>query len=273
MSINRVNITGNLTRDPELRATAGGTQVLSFGVAVNDRRRNAQTGEWEDYPNFVDCTMFGTRAEAVSRFLAKGNKVAIEGKLRYSSWERDGQRRSKLEVIVDEIKGKGGEGDVVEVAQGYAENFLFPKKLAVAATKGNLKQLDERRNNIAKREAVRLATANETKAAFEGKTVTVDVKVGDEGILFGSVTAAMIADAIKAQLGMDIDRKRVELGKPIKVAGAHTVAISLYREIKAEGVVLVGVTAEELAAEAEVEEAAEVAEAETAEVETEAAAE
>ena len=83
-------------------------------------------------------------------------------------------------ILLDEIKGKGGEGDVVEVAQGYAENFLFPKKLAVAATKGNLKQLDERRNNIAKREAVRLATANETKAAFEGKTVTVDVKVGDK---------------------------------------------------------------------------------------------
>ena len=110
MSINRVNITGNLTRDPELRATAGGTQVLSFGVAVNDRRRNAQTGEWEDYPNFVDCTMFGTRAEAVSRFLAKGNKVAIEGKLRYSSWERDGQRRSKLEVIVDEIEFMSSRG-------------------------------------------------------------------------------------------------------------------------------------------------------------------
>ena len=104
MSINRVSITGNLTRDPELRVTAGGTQVLSFGVAVNDRRRNPQTGEWEDYPNFVDCTMFGTRAEAVSRFLAMGNKVAIEGKLRYSSWEKDGQRRSKLEVIVDEIE-------------------------------------------------------------------------------------------------------------------------------------------------------------------------
>lgn len=103
MSINRVNISGNLTRDPELRATAGGTQVLSFGVAVNDRRRNAQTGEWEDYPNFVDCTMFGNRAEAVGRFLAKGMKVAIEGKLRYNSWEKDGQKRSKLEVIVDEI--------------------------------------------------------------------------------------------------------------------------------------------------------------------------
>lgn len=104
MSINRVLISGNLTRDPELKATAGGTQVLSFGIAVNDRRRNSQTGDWEDYPNFVDCVMFGARAEAVSRFIAKGAKVAIEGKLRYSSWERDGQRRSKLEVIVDEIE-------------------------------------------------------------------------------------------------------------------------------------------------------------------------
>ena len=104
MSINRVNISGNLTRDPELRNTAGGTAILSMGVAVNDRRKNPQTGEWEDYANFVDCVMFGTRAEAVSRFLQKGSKVAIEGKLRYSSWERDGQRRSKLEVIVEEIE-------------------------------------------------------------------------------------------------------------------------------------------------------------------------
>lgn len=104
MSINRCNISGNLTRDPEMRALRNGTQVLSFGVAVNDRRKNPQTGDWEDYPNFVDCTMFGTRAEAVGRYLAKGTKVAIEGKLRYSSWEKDGQRRSKLEVIVDEIE-------------------------------------------------------------------------------------------------------------------------------------------------------------------------
>ena len=120
MSINKVMITGNLTRDPELRATGSGTQILHFGVAVNDRRRNQQTGEWEDYPNFVDCTMFGTRAEAVSRYLSKGTKVAIEGKLRYSSWERDGQRRSKLEVIVDEIEfmsrgSQGGQG-------GYGQN-------------------------------------------------------------------------------------------------------------------------------------------------------
>ena len=105
MSINRVNISGNLTRDPELRATGSGTSILSFGVAVNDRRRNPQSGEWEDYPNFVDCVVFGARAEPLSRFLSKGSKVAVEGKLRYSSWEtKDGQRRSKLEVVVDEVE-------------------------------------------------------------------------------------------------------------------------------------------------------------------------
>lgn len=114
MSINRVNITGNLTRDPELRATAGGTQMLAFGVAVNDRRKNQQTGEWEDVPNFVDCIVFGQRAEAVSRFISKGSKVAIEGKLRYSSWEtKEGQRRSKLEVIVDEIDFLSRQGQQV----------------------------------------------------------------------------------------------------------------------------------------------------------------
>ena len=105
MSINRVVVSGNLTRDPELRVTPGGTQVLGFGVAVNDRRRNQRTGEWEDYPNFIDCTMFGNRAEALSRILRKGMKVAIEGKLRYSSWEdkNGGGRRSKVEIIPDEV--------------------------------------------------------------------------------------------------------------------------------------------------------------------------
>lgn len=104
MSINRVCISGNLTRDPEIRSTAGGTSVMGFGVAVNDRRKNAQTGEWEDYPNFVDCTLFGKRAEALERYLSKGSKVAIEGKLRWSQWESDGGKRSKLEVVVDEIE-------------------------------------------------------------------------------------------------------------------------------------------------------------------------
>lgn len=103
MSINHVTISGNLTRKSDLRATASGTPVLSFGVAVNDRRRNPQTGEWEDYPNFVDCTMFGQRANALAHILKKGTKVAIDGMLRYSTWDRDGERRSKLEVIVEEI--------------------------------------------------------------------------------------------------------------------------------------------------------------------------
>lgn len=110
MSINRVNISGNLTRDPELRSTTSGSSVLTFGVAVNDRRRNQQTGEWEDYPNFIDCVLFGNRATALSRYLSKGTKVAIEGKLRYSSWERDGQRRSKIEVVVDEVEFMSSRG-------------------------------------------------------------------------------------------------------------------------------------------------------------------
>lgn len=104
MSINHVTITGNLTRDPDLRSTASGMPVLGFGVAVNDRRKNSATGEWEDYPNFIDCTMFGTRAEKITPYLSKGTKVAIDGKLRWSQWERDGQKRSKIEVIVDEIE-------------------------------------------------------------------------------------------------------------------------------------------------------------------------
>ena len=104
MSINKVMATGNLTRDPELRATPAGTQVLRFGMAVNDRAKNQQTGEWEDRPNFVDCVIFGARAEAMDRILAKGMKVAVEGRLRYSSWQdKEGNRRSKLEVVVDEI--------------------------------------------------------------------------------------------------------------------------------------------------------------------------
>lgn len=104
MSINKVIITGNLTREPEVRALPSGTAVLNFGMAVNDRRKNNQTGEWEDYPNFINCVMFGARAQSVSRFMAKGGKVAVEGRLHFSQWERDGQKRSKLEVVVDEIE-------------------------------------------------------------------------------------------------------------------------------------------------------------------------
>lgn len=120
MSINRVIISGNLTRDPELRSTAGGTSVLGFGVAVNDRRKNQQTGEWEDYPNFIDCTMFGARADALNKYLSKGTKVTIEGKLRWSQWERDGQKRSKIEVIVDELEFMSSRNSDAQYSSGQS---------------------------------------------------------------------------------------------------------------------------------------------------------
>ena len=105
MSINKVMITGNLTRDPELKALGSGVEVLNFGVAVNDRRRNKQTGEWEDYPNFVDVAVFGARAAALNRLIFKGSKIAVEGKLRYESWQAsDGTHRSRLRVVADDVE-------------------------------------------------------------------------------------------------------------------------------------------------------------------------
>ncbi len=145
MSINRVVISGNLTRDPELRRTQSGMAIMSFGVAVNDRRRNQQTGEWEDYANFIDCTMFGNRAESLSNYLSKGTKVAIEGKLRWSQWERDGQKRSKIEVIVDELEfmssrdrqGGGsyqGNGGYQSDNGGYQQSSAAPASAPVINT-------------------------------------------------------------------------------------------------------------------------------------------
>ena len=104
MSINHATISGNLTRDAELRHTQSGTAVLAFSIASNDRVKNPATGEWEDYPNYFDCAMFGTRAEKLQAYLAKGAKVALAGKLRYSAWEKEGQKRSKIELIVDEVE-------------------------------------------------------------------------------------------------------------------------------------------------------------------------
>jgi single-strand DNA-binding protein len=122
MGINQVTISGNLTRDPELRSTQGGMSILALGVAVNDRVKNQQTGEWEDRPNFVDCVVFGKRAEALSRLLSKGSKVAVSGRLRYSAWEKDGARRSKLEVIAEEV-------DLMS-ARGASEQPMSPEAAA-----------------------------------------------------------------------------------------------------------------------------------------------
>ena len=173
-------------------------------------------------------------------------------------------------ILLEELPGKGGEGDVVEVARGFANNYLLRKGIAVKATDGNLKQLEQRRKNIAKREEVRIANAEELKAKLEADTITIKAKVGEEGILFGSVTAQMIVDAVKEQLEQEIDRRRVDVRQSIKVVGEHTVEVSLYREIKAalklnvvdesgNAVVVPEEAVEEPVAEA-AEEAAEVAE-------------
>lgn len=102
--INQVAIAGNLTRDAQKRTAKSGVTMLTFTVAVNDRRKNQATGEWEDVPNFIDCVMFGNRADALEKYLTKGLKVAAQGKLRYSTWEQDGAKRSKIDVVVDELE-------------------------------------------------------------------------------------------------------------------------------------------------------------------------
>lgn len=106
MSINRVNVSGNITRDPVLKRINGGTDVLLFGLAINDRRRDRDSGEWVDAPNFVDCAVFGSRADALAKILRKGTKVALEGKLRSSHWQdkQSGQGRSKVEIAVSEVE-------------------------------------------------------------------------------------------------------------------------------------------------------------------------
>ena len=170
-------------------------------------------------------------------------------------------------ILLTEVQGEGGEGDVVEVARGFFNNYLGPQKKAVLATAGNLKQLEQRRGNIAKREEKRIADAEALKASLEGKKIFVDAKVGEEGVLFGSVTTSMIADAVLAETGVEIDRKRLDVRKAIKTAGEHTVALNIYRDIHVDLQLMIGVKAVE-----EVEEA--VVEAEAVETEaTEEAAE
>ena len=122
--LNTVSIGGNLCRDAELRATASGMAVLTFSVAVNESRKNQQTGEYEDYPNYVDCTMLGRRAESVSRYLTKGTYVALTGRLHQNRWQnKDGQNRSKLEVTADNIhfESRRLDGDDYDQQQADAQ--------------------------------------------------------------------------------------------------------------------------------------------------------
>ena len=169
-------------------------------------------------------------------------------------------------ILTQEVKGKGSEGDVVDVARGYAVNFLLPKKLAVQATSGNLKQLEARRHNIEERESARRAHAEGLAAAIEGKVVYVEAKVGDEGRLYGSVTGQMIADAIQSQLDVDVDRRRLDAHGHIKTLGEHPVTVQIHRDVKVDLVVeVVPEGGAEAARTAPAAAAVEVPEAEVAE--------
>lgn len=103
-NINKVLLTGNVCREPELRQTPAGNSVLLFGLAVNDSIKNKQTGQWEDRPNFFDCVIFAHQAEALAKIIVKGMKLTISGKLRQQTWEKDGQKRSRVEIYVDEVE-------------------------------------------------------------------------------------------------------------------------------------------------------------------------
>lgn len=159
-------------------------------------------------------------------------------------------------ILLQEVKGKGVEGDVIDVADGFANNYLLPQKMAVKATAGNLKQLEQRRHIIEKREADRTAAAAEMKSKLDGLRLTIDARVGEGGQLFGSVTSQMIVDALREQAGIEVDRRLVEVHKAIKTVGEHHAVVSLHGDAKADLVLLVG------DAEAIVEETAEEAAAE-----------
>jgi len=137
-------------------------------------------------------------------------------------------------ILLQELKGRGGEGDVIEVARGFAVNYLLPRKVAIEATSGNLKQLGQRAHNIKAREDQRLSDSQSLVEKLDGKVVTVGAKVGEEGRLFGSVTSSHVEAAIAEQLGVTIDRRKIETHGHIKDVGPHPVTVSIYRDIKAE---------------------------------------
>jgi len=136
-------------------------------------------------------------------------------------------------ILLTDVKGRGKEGDVIEVARGFAANYLLPRKMAVEATRGNLKQLEARMHNIQKREEAKRAEAEGLAAQVSGKTVVIEAKAGDAGKLFGSVTAGMVADALAEQFGVEVDRKRLDLHGHIKTVGQHEIDVRIYQDVTA----------------------------------------
>ncbi|MFG3282766.1 50S ribosomal protein L9 [Streptomyces sp. NPDC048111] len=137
-------------------------------------------------------------------------------------------------ILTHEVSGLGTAGDVVDVKDGYARNYLVPRGFAIRWTKGGEKDVAQIRRARKIHEIATIEQANEVKARLEGVKVRLAVRSGDAGRLFGSVTQADVATAIKAAGGPDVDKRRVELGAPIKTLGAHQVSVRLHADVVAK---------------------------------------
>ena len=149
-SYNRVILMGNMTRDVELKYTAGGTAVTDIGLAVNDRRKNAQ-GEWVDETTFVDVTLWGRTAELASEYLSKGSPLFIEGRLKLDAWETDGQKRSKLRVVCDRMQFIGGRDSGGGSGGGGARSANHGSQSHGSQSHGSQSQSDDEYNSPAPR--------------------------------------------------------------------------------------------------------------------------
>jgi large subunit ribosomal protein L9 len=136
-------------------------------------------------------------------------------------------------ILTQEVGGLGAPGDVVEVKDGYGRNFLMPRGLATAWTKGGEKQVEAIRKARQTREIASLEEAQSVKASLESRRVRLAVRAGQSGRLFGAVTPADVADAVKAEVGKDIDRRKVEIPTPIKSLGAHQAHVRLHPDVQA----------------------------------------
>jgi large subunit ribosomal protein L9 len=137
-------------------------------------------------------------------------------------------------ILTHEVSGLGAAGDVVDVKDGYARNYLVPRKLAIRWTKGGEKDVAQIRRARKIHEIATIEQANEIKARLEGVKVRLAVRSGDAGRLFGSVTPADLASAIKSAGGPEVDKRRIELGSPIKTLGSHEVSVRLHPEVAAK---------------------------------------